>query len=99
MTESNVLISSMLLCPRDYSHKEGQKNKLTTSITQGEQMERRVLVFAPVLIFVADISMFAQGGQRGQRGRPPARPAPRTADGRMSLGPIPGELGVWLPGA
>jgi hypothetical protein len=60
---------------------------------------RRVLVIAPALMLIASVSMFAQGGQRGQRGRPPAQPAPRTADGRMSLGPIPGELGVWLPGA
>jgi hypothetical protein len=62
-------------------------------------MKTRVFVFAASLIFVASTSGFAQGGQRGQRGRPPARPAPRQADGRVSLGPLPGELGVWLPGA
>jgi hypothetical protein len=62
-------------------------------------MKTRVFVFAASLIFVATASGFAQGGQRGQRGRPPARPAPRQADGRVSLGPLPGELGVWLPGA
>ena len=62
-------------------------------------MKTRVFVFAASLIFVASTSGFAQGGQRGQRGRPPARPVPRQADGRVSLGPLPGELGVWLPGA
>ena len=62
-------------------------------------MKIRVIVFAASLIFVATTFGFAQGGQRGQRGRPPARPAPRQADGRVSLGPLPGELGVWLPGA
>jgi hypothetical protein len=62
-------------------------------------MKTRVFVFAASLIFVATASGFAQGGQRGQRERPPARPAPRQADGRVSLGPLPGELGVWLPGA
>ena len=62
-------------------------------------MKIRVIVFAALLIFVATTFGFAQGGQRGQRGRPPARPAPRQPDGRVSLGPLPGELGVWLPGA
>lgn len=55
-----------------------------------------------VVLLLMTVSSFAQGGQggqRGQRGRPPARPAPRGADGRISFGPIPGELGVWLPGA
>jgi len=27
----------------------------------------------------------------------PARPSPRRADGRISLGPYPGEIGMWLP--
>ena len=33
-----------------------------------------------------------------QRPAPPARPAPRLANGRVSLGPLPGETGLWLPG-
>src|SRR6187401_850338 len=27
----------------------------------------------------------------------PARPSPRRSDGRISLGPYPGEIGMWLP--
>src|SRR5690242_15239248 len=38
------------------------------------------------------------GTVRQQRPAPPSRPAPRRADGRVSLGPAPGEAGVWLPG-
>ena len=40
-----------------------------------------------------------QGRGRGRGPQGPARPTPRNADGRPILGPIPGELGVWLPGA
>jgi len=59
----------------------------------------RKLLFSAALILFVTATGLAQGGQRGQRGRPPARPAPRGADGRPSFGPLPGELGVWLPGA
>src|SRR5215471_18313252 len=38
------------------------------------------------------------GTVRTQRRAQPARPAPRGPDGRVLLGPIPGEAGVWLPG-
>jgi hypothetical protein len=62
-------------------------------------MKARVTVFAVALILFLAGSVFGQGGQRGQRGRPPAGPVPRQADGRVSLGPLPGQLGVWLPGA
>src|SRR5437879_622595 len=41
----------------------------------------------------------AQGQGRGRGQAPaPARPAPRWPDGRPNFGPLPGELGVWLPG-
>jgi hypothetical protein len=33
-------------------------------------------------------------GRRG-RNRPPSGPTPRLADGRVNLGPAPGEKGVW----
>src|SRR5207249_4736394 len=36
---------------------------------------------------------------RGQRAAVPARPTPRHPDGRVSFSPLPGENGVWLPGA
>ena len=36
-----------------------------------------------------------QLGGRGGRGRGPARPTPHLADGRVNLGPLPGEKGVW----
>jgi hypothetical protein len=40
-------------------------------------------------------------GSTGQVGAPmqtmPNRPAPRLPDGRINLGPVPGEIGLWLP--
>jgi hypothetical protein len=54
---------------------------------------------AAALILIAGATAFGQAGQRGQRGRPAARPAPRDAEGRATLGPLTGEVGVWLPGA
>jgi hypothetical protein len=39
-------------------------------------------------------------GQRGRGGPPPAPagPTPRWPDGRVNLGPPPGEKGLWTPG-
>ena len=41
-----------------------------------------------------------QGGGKGRGGgrgkaRPPSRPTPHWPDGRVNLGPLPGEKGVW----
>src|SRR5262245_23824967 len=71
----------------------------TNSCRRRRIMKSRVFAIAAAVMLLSNGTVFGQGGQRGQRGRPPARPAPRQPDGRMSLGPIPGELGVWLPGA
>src|SRR5262245_50707916 len=68
-------------------------------------MKARTISLTAALMLLVAASALAQGGGGAQRGggqrggRPPARPAPRQTDGQMSLGPIPGELGVWLPGA
>ena len=59
-------------------------------------MKLRAFALAALFILLAATSAFAQAAQRG---RPPARPTPRQPDGRLSLGPLPGETGVWLPGA
>src|SRR5262245_33546990 len=38
------------------------------------------------------------GGGGGQRGAAaPVRPTPRMPDGRVNLGPLPGETGIWAP--
>jgi hypothetical protein len=68
----------------------------------------RTLGLSFALIFLVTASAFAQDlgtqfpqppGQRGQRGQaPPSRPAPRRPDGRVSLGPAPGEKGLWVGG-
>jgi hypothetical protein len=64
-------------------------------------MTYRAFGFTTALMLFATTLAFGQGGggQRGQLGRPPARPAPRDANGRATLSPLPGEVGVWLPGA
>ena len=46
----------------------------------------------------AQIIQLGSSGQVGERfANLPARPAPRMPDGRVSLGPYPGEVGMWLP--
>jgi hypothetical protein len=45
------------------------------------------------LVSFSVLTSMAQNPQRGQQ--PPAGPAPRWADGRINLGTIPGEKGVW----
>jgi len=42
----------------------------------------------------AESSIFAQGGRAKAEG---SRPTPHWPDGRVNLGPIPGETGLWLP--
>jgi hypothetical protein len=72
---------------------------------KNNRMKVRMLVFTLAGMFLVTAFAFGQGaqavqtGQRGQRGRPAARPAPRDVNGRATLGPLPGELGVFLPGA
>src|SRR5262245_61798486 len=75
-------------------------------------MRYRILGFAAALVLAHAALAFSQApdpdlgtqfprppGQRGPR-RPagPSRPTPRWTDGRVNLGPLPGEAGVWLPG-
>ena len=59
-------------------------------------MRSRVLGFAIILIMLTVVVAFAQ---RGRGAAQPARPTPHYPDGRVSFAPIPGENGVWLPGA
>jgi hypothetical protein len=41
-----------------------------------------------------------KGGGRGKgKARPPSRPTPHWPDGRVNLGPMPGEKGVWAGNA
>lgn len=46
-----------------------------------------------------DLNVGRLAGQTGRGGRggprPPARPTPHLPDGRVDLGPLPGEKGVW----
>jgi hypothetical protein len=59
------------------------------------------MILIPLLMFlVAEQPSLAQNrGAGGQRGTPaPPRPAPRWPDGRINLGPMPGETGVWEVG-
>src|SRR6185436_18676040 len=79
----------------------GSKTNRLSFYTGGiSPMKGRVLLFsAAVILFATESGLAQAAGQRGQRGRPPAGPAPRQADGRVTLGPLPGQLGVWLPGA
>src|ERR1700688_17340 len=70
---------------------------------------KRLLGLVPLVMLGFGMLAFAQqpdpdlgaqfpGTVRPQRPAPPAGPAPRLASGRVSLGPLPGEAGLWLPG-
>jgi hypothetical protein len=64
---------------------------------------KRSLVATVLIILLAVVAgsqTTAQNrGAGGQRGTPaPPRPAPRWPDGRINLGPVPGEMGVWEVG-
>src|SRR6266853_4050091 len=71
-------------------------------------MAYRILGFAAAFIFAQAVFAFGQDPDLGnqnsgtrrpaQRPAPPARPTPHYADGRINLGPPPGEAGIWLPG-
>ena len=54
-----------------------------------------VLVAILTSLFILLEPASAQRGGRGQQA--PAGPAPRFPDGHISLGPPPGEAGLWLP--
>jgi hypothetical protein len=69
-------------------------------------MARRVTACAVVFVVVMTATAFGQApvvqlganGEIGERQRnTPARPTPRHPDGRVDLGPYPGEVGMWLP--
>src|SRR5947209_9553628 len=59
-----------------------------------------IVVAGAALFALANFSSLQAQGQGRGRGQAaaPARPAPRWPDGRPNFGPLPGELGVWLPG-
>ena len=50
------------------------------------------------LFVLAQIIQLGDNGQVGERFKDvPARPSPRGPNGQVSLGPFPGEIGLWLP--
>lgn len=71
-------------------------------------MKLRILMSAALMLGFGALAFAQQpdpnlgtqfpGTVRPQRPAPPARPAPRMVNGRVSLGPLPGEAGLWLPG-
>src|SRR5919108_4502282 len=53
---------------------------------------------AVVLLSLLAPPSFGQQGQgrgRGRGPRPPSGPTPHWPDGRVNLGPLPGQKGVW----
>ena len=68
-------------------------------------MRDRCALLAAMLLVSAAAYVFAQGAPgaessifaQGDRAKQPARPTPHWPDGRVNLGPIPGEAGLWLP--
>lgn len=65
-----------------------------------------VTTLAAAMMLPAALALFAQGapgaessifaqGERAKAG--PPKPTPHWPDGRVNLGPVPGETGLWLP--
>src|SRR5437763_16936887 len=54
---------------------------------------KRTTVFLATFVFLIN----AASAQYPQRGAAPSRPTPRLPDGRVNLGPPPGETGLWAP--
>ena len=50
-----------------------------------------------LLVSVAALSISATEQRRGGGPAPPAKPTPHWPDGRVNLGPPPGEKGIWTP--
>jgi hypothetical protein len=51
----------------------------------------------PLLLSLAALSISVAAQRRGGAPPPPPRPAPHWPDGRVNLGPPPGEKGIWTP--
>jgi hypothetical protein len=55
-----------------------------------------VLALAAAVLLAQQPGAGGRGGRGGRgKNRPPSRPTPHLADGRVNLGPLPGEKGVW----
>ena len=57
----------------------------------------RALVLA--IVAIVALGAFPADAQRGRGGAPPppSKPTPHWPDGRVNLGPPPGETGIWTP--
>ena len=53
--------------------------------------------FALALLVSAALSVAASAQRRGGAPPPPSKPTPHWPDGRVNLGPPPGETGLWTP--
>ena len=68
-------------------------------------MRHRLITLAGAMLLLAAPSLLAQGAPgaessifaQGDRAKASSRPTPHWPDGRVNLGPIPGETGLWLP--
>ncbi len=59
---------------------------------------RRTTARLALMLFVSVALSVALGAQRRGGGPPPpSKPTPRLPDGRVNLGPPPGEKGIWNP--
>jgi len=66
-------------------------------MTQRRATARAALALALALSAAAALSIAPSAQRRGGGPPLPAKPTPHWPDGRVNLGPAPGETGIWTP--
>src|SRR6516225_1432952 len=83
-----------------------ERSHFAKQVGQMHELLRRIRFIASFVVGMtlfageasAQIIQLGSSGQVGERfANLTARPAPRSPDGKISLGPYPGEIGMWLP--
>jgi len=71
---------------------------MTSAVARNRNAVKRArVVFSVLFAIVAFQSIAPNAQRRGGPPPPPSKPTPHLPDGRVNLGPPPGETGIWTP--